>query len=107
MTEYTLKTKNVNNPHLLKKVSDFTGDLINNFDIIWNNDKQRDVILEVVDEFLEDLGNNASEIEQWNVICDGRNNKTKDIKNKVTHLDIYYRQRHCYNITVLNYTIKR
>lgn len=107
MTEYTLKTKNVNSKALLKEVSKFVSDIINNFNIIWDSNSQRDAILEVVDEFLEDLQIGDNKIEQWNVICDARNNKAKDTKNKTTHLDIYYCQRHCYNVTELRYTITR
>lgn len=107
MTEFSLKTENVNSKPLLKEVSNFVEEIIQNFNIIWDSDSQRDAILEVVDEFLEDLRHNANKIEQWNVICDGRNNKAKDAKKKVTHLDVYYCQRHCYNVTELHYIIKR
>jgi len=107
MTEYILKTKNVNSKSLLTEISNFVGEIIDNFNIIWDSDSQRDAILEVVDEFMEDLKTNANKIEQWNVVCDARNNKHKDTKNKETHLDVYYCQRHCYNVTELCYTIKK
>jgi len=107
MTNYSLKTKNVNSKALLKEVSNFIGEIIDNFNVIWDSDSQRDAILEVVDEFLEDMKNNDNKIEQWNVVCDARNNKIKDTEGKITHLDVYYCQRHCYNVTELQYTIKR
>lgn len=107
MTNYILNTKNVNSKPLLKEVSDFIGEIIDTFNVIWDSSSQRDAILEIVDEFLEDMKNNVNKIEQWNVICDSRNNKAKDTKKKEVHLDIYYCQRHCYNVTELHYTVKQ
>ena len=104
MSNFTLKTKHVNNKRLLNEVTDFVDEIILNFNIIWNSESQRDAILEVIDEQLQDMVD-EQKIEQWNVICDARNNKQNDIQNKITHLDITYRQRNCYNITELQYTI--
>jgi len=106
MSNYTLKTNHVNSKILLNDVSSFVDEIILNFNIIWNSDSQRDAILEVIDERLQDMVD-EQRIEQWNVICDGRNNKQRDIQNKITHLDISYRQRNCYNVTELRYTIKQ
>jgi len=106
MQKYTLKTEQVNSNRLLKEVTDFVEEIITNFDIIWTSDVQRDAILEVIDEHMEDLVEN-NEIDQWNVICDSRNNKKSDVQSKRTHLDITYCQRNCYNITKLHYVVKK
>jgi hypothetical protein len=105
MSDFTLKTNHVNSKRIFNDVSVFVEEIIHNFNIMWSSDSQRDAILEVLDEHMEDLVE-ANKIEQWNVICDGRNNKASDIKNKITHLDISYRQRNCFNVTELKYTIK-
>ncbi len=104
-TKFTLKTHNVNNKRILEEVSGYVSEIITNFNITWTSREDRDTILEVIDELLEDMVND-DKIEQWNVVCDGRNNKTSDTKKKTTYLDIEYRQRNCFNITKLNYIIQ-
>jgi len=105
MPNYKLTTKHVNNKRILKDVTDFVDEIINNFSIMWSSDSQRDAILEVIDEHLQDMVE-QNKIEQWNVVCDRRNNKPSDVQNKMTHLDITYRQRNCFNITELHYLIQ-
>ena len=105
MQKFTLKTYHVNSKGLLTLVSDFVNGIIENFNVIWDSESQRDAILEVIDEHLQDLVEQRK-IDQWNVICDGRNNTPEDVKNKITHLHISYRQRNCYNTTELKYKIE-
>ena len=105
MPNFTLKTKHVNSNRLLNEVTAFINAIIVDFNIIWNSDSQRDAILEVLDEHMQDMAE-ENKIEQWDVVCDARNNKQIDMRNKITHLDVKYRQRNCYNVTELNYTIK-
>ncbi len=104
MPEYTLKTKHINSKALMKEISEFVDSIINDFNIIWNSDSQRDAILEVIDEQLFDLAEDGK-IERWDVVCDSRNNTKNDNRNEITHLDIKYTQHNCYNISELNYTI--
>ena len=104
MPEYILKTKHINSKPLLLEISEFVGTIIDDYNIIWSSDSQRDAILEVIDEHMQDLAE-VGKLEQWDVICDERNNKKKDMQNKITHLDIKYVQHNCYNISELNYTI--
>lgn len=104
MTDFILKTQHVNSKRLCDVVTDFIEEIIVTFNIIWDSDSQCDAILEVIDGHMEDMLN-ENKIEQWNVICDARNNKQSDINKNITHLDIYYRQRNCYNVTELHYTI--
>jgi len=106
MAKFTLKTKNINSERLLKDVSDFIGGIITSYDIVWDGNSNRDAILEIIDEKLEDLQEDK-EINQWNVICDRRNNKMSDTLRKITNLNITYQQRNCYNTTELHYIIKR
>ena len=104
--EYILKTRHVNSKRLLKQIAEFIEEIIVNFSIMWDSDVQRGAVLEVIDEYMEDLVEDK-DIEQWNVICDSRNNKMSDIQKKQTHLDITYRQRNCFNVTEIKYTIKQ
>ena len=104
-TKYTLKTKSVNSKTLFNEVSNFINDIIDGFGIIWDSDSQRDAIIEVIEEFMEDLQND-NKIEQWDIVCDARNNKQEDVKNKIVHLEIHYKQKNCLNITKLLYKIE-
>jgi len=104
MPEYILKTMHINSKVLMIEISEFVGTIIDDFNIIWSSDSQRDAILEVIDEHLQDLAED-NKIERWDVICDSRNNKRTDVNDGITHLDVKYTQRNCYNISELNYTI--
>ncbi len=106
MTKFTLKTYQVNSKLLLAKICEFVDAIIIDFNIIWTSDSQRDAILEVIEEHLQDLVI-TDDIEQWNVICDNRNNKKSNIDKDITYLDIEFKQRNCYNVSVLNYTITK
>lgn len=104
MPEYILKTKHINSKSLMAEIDEFVSTIIDDFNIIWSSDSQRDAILEVIDEHLQDLCEDRK-IERWDVICDSRNNKKADMKNEVTHLDVKYTQHNCYNVSELNYLI--
>lgn len=104
MSTFTLKTRNINSKSVVGNISIFVNSIIEDFNIIWNSSSQRDAILEIIQTHLEDMAAD-NKIEQWNVVCDGRNNKRCDIENKITHLDIEFKQLNCYNITTLKYVI--
>jgi len=105
MKSFTIQTRNVNSKVLLAEVTTFIEDILENFSVSWNSDQQRDIILEVIEEQLQDLAD-ASKLTQWNLVCDGRNNKASDLQKSTTHLDISYRQEDCYNVTQIKYTIQ-
>jgi len=106
MAVYKLKVNNINSKILLVEITDFVNRIIADFNIIWNSESQRETVLEVISEYMEDLSED-NKIEQWNVVCDTRNNKSADVKNKITHLDIEYRQYNCYNVSRLQYRISK
>ena len=106
MQKFTLKTNNVNSNIILKEVNDFISHIILDFNVIWDNTSQRDSILDVLDAHFEDM-TKEGKVSQWNVICDGRNNAKTSVIAKITHLDITYKQRNCYNTTKLEYLITR
>ena len=102
MKNFTVNTKNVNSETLTLEISDYIEDIIERFNIMWESTAQRDSVLEILDEHMEDLVN-QNKIEQWDIVCDGRNNKKSDIKNNITNLSIQFKQRNCYNTTEINY----
>ena len=101
---FTLKTKGVASKPLLKDVSEFVGGIISEFSILWERDNHRDQILEVLEEYLEELVEEGR-ISQPNVICDDRNNNEILAKAGITNLEVRYKQDNCYAATILTYVI--
>jgi len=106
MPGYILKTKHINSKTLMKEVAEFISSIIDDFNITWTSDSQRDALLEVIYEYLQDMFEEGK-IERWDVICDSRNNKKTDKKSNITHLDVKYTQHNCYNVSELNYFIEK
>lgn len=103
-SKYTLKSKGVASKLLHNDITEFVGDIIEEFSILWERDNHRDQILEVLEEFLEEQVEEGR-ITQPNVICDDRNNNEVLSKAGITNLEIRYKQDNCYNTTVLEYII--
>lgn len=103
-TTFTIKSKGVSSKILHKDVTEFIGGIISEFSILWERDNHRDQILEVLEEFLDELAEEGR-ITQSNVICDNRNNNEILAKAGFTNLEIHYKQDNCYNTTVLKYVI--
>ncbi len=104
MQKFTVKTRHINSKQLMAEIKDFVDSIIVDFSIVWTSDSQRDAILDVLDEHLQDLAA-EKKIERWNIVCDARNNKKSTNVKGETYLDIEYMQYNCYNISELNYTI--
>ncbi len=104
MNTYTLKAKAVASKFLLKEISDFIGEIIEEFSILYQHDVHRDSILEVIEEYLAEYAQDGK-ITQYNVICDNRNNNMVLADAGITNLEIRYKQDNCYALTVLEYTI--
>lgn len=106
MVTYTITKRNINNAALFEEVHEFIEGIVLNFTVTCSINNERDTILEIIDELMEDMVTD-NRIDQWNVMCDRRNNKASDIWKNITVLDITYRQVNCYNTTKLHYIIKK
>jgi len=104
MNSFTLKSKGIASKFLHKTVTEFINEIIDEFSILYAHDVHRDAILEVIDEFFEELAEEGK-ISQYNVICDNRNNNEVLADAGITNLEIRYLQDNCYGMTVLNYVI--
>ena len=85
-------------------MTEFIGDIIDEFSILYQHDVHRDAILEVIEEYFEELGEEGK-ITQYNVLCDNRNNNEVLADAGITNLEIRYKQDNCYVVTILNYVI--
>lgn len=101
---FILKSHAVVSKLLFKSITDFIGEIIDEFSILYSQDVHRDAILEVIEEFLMEQVEDEV-ITQFNVICDNRNNSEKLAKKGITFLEIRYKQDNCYCTTILRYEI--
>jgi len=104
MSTYKLKSFNVNAKSLHVDITDFVHSIITEFSVLWDSNVSRDAVLEVLDEFLDELTADGK-ITQRNVICDDRNNNIKLSEDGITILEVTYKQADCYNTTKLHYII--
>lgn len=61
--------------------------------------------VEFVEMYLTDIMEKSQLIEQYDVICDHRNNCETSLRHGVIHMMIKFRQTHCLNTTSLDYSI--
>ena len=72
--------------------------------VIWSSDTHRESFADLFEEWLEEKANEGK-IDQWNVVCDSRNNKVARMEEGHFVFDVYYRQHNCLNTTQLHYEI--
>ena len=104
-TEFKLIKKSVNSKDLFNNISEFVEDGIITGGILWGNEIHRSSFVDVIGDLLEEEMN-ENKIDQWNVICDLRNNTISEMNKGIYVLEVLYRQKHCLNTTRLIYTIK-
>lgn len=104
MTEWKIISKAVNSKRLYDEVEDFVSTSMSDIGVNWSSDAQRASYVEMLEDYFTELAED-DRIEQFDVRCDGRNNKIKDMNDGKFILDLRYRQRHCLNVTQVRYTI--
>lgn len=105
MATWQLVKKSVNSRALFVEISSFIEEGLNDLGILWSSDSQRDSFVDIVDEWLEEKATEGK-IEQWNIVCDYRNNKVTAMEAGRYTIDVYYKQRNCLNTTHLQYNLK-
>lgn len=103
--EYKLEKKSVNNKAIFTEIHKFVDDSILTGQVLWGNDLHRHSFVEIISDCMEQVMDDGL-INQWNVICDLRNNTIADMDSGTYILEIQYRQKNCLNTTRLIYTIK-
>ena len=104
MTTYTLKETGINSPSLHNNIRDFIEEGLEHGGVQWANEHHRVSFGDVIDNWLFELCDD-DKIEQWNVVCDKRNNTTKNMANGYFIFTVKYKQRHCVNVTTITYSI--
>jgi len=98
----TLTQKNVHSKALFKTIDSH----INAICLLLDLSSDTDTIVQLIEMLLHDEAENYK-LEQINVISDVRNNKFSDSKKGKNIIDIYFRQKNCFNTTHLSYMLQK
>ena len=99
-----IKEVSVNSKVLNTTVREYIEEGLEHANVVWSNQTHRDSFVAVIEDMMQMLAEDDKVI-QWNIMCDGRNNKTKDMNAGRFYLDVHYKQRNCINFTRLTYQI--
>lgn len=100
-----IKTRSVNSKSLFNDINDFIKDGITDIGVRWGSDIHRNTFIEVIEDWLKEFFDKGR-ITQFNVICDDRNNNQQDFDSGLFRLTVTYKQKHCLNTTVIDYTVR-
>lgn len=103
---WKMTEKSINSKTLRDEIHALVAAAIDEIGVNWNVESQRSAFTEMVHEFLDEVGAEGR-ITQWDVVCDQRNNKRKDMANGDYNFDVVYKQKHCLNTSVLSYAISK
>lgn len=98
----SVKTKNVHRKATFERINEGVNAMMAYIDLSSDIEGISSLIEMVLADEAED-----GKIEQTNVVCDHRNNKISDLRKGKIKIDVCYRQRHCFNVTELNYILER
>lgn len=104
MVRWALTHRAVNSQLLLNEIHDFIIMGMEDTGVNWSSDVQREAYVQMIDEFMQEVAG-ENKIEQWDIRCDGRNNSAADMNQGRYVMEVWYRQRHCLNVTKLRYDI--
>lgn len=105
MANCTVTKRAVNSKVLFEEITKFIEEGLKDMGVIWSSDTHREAFIELIDEWLESFAE-AGRIDQWNTICDFRNNKVADMEQGHFTFDVYYKQHNCLNTTHLRYNVE-
>lgn len=105
MASWKRITRAVNSKVLLHEISFLVEEGLDDMGVIWSSDTHRESFVDLVEDWLHEKGDKGL-IEQWNVVCDLRNNKIADMEAGNYVFEVFYRQKHCLNMTHLRYEIQ-
>ena len=104
-TEFKVEKRSINNKSLCAIIQKHVEDVITNGAVSWNDHEDREALVEMCEELFNQLEYDNTIDRSWSVICDLRNNKISDMDNGIYILELSYRQTHCFNTSMLKYTI--
>lgn len=103
-TSYKKEIKSVVNKTLVKDIADYVEALIDDVGPDWEVESHRQSVVSLIEEFMAEVANDGN-ITQYKVVCDRRNNNGKDLQAGLVKLDVTFRQKNCFAVTQILYTI--
>ena len=104
-TEVKLEKYSVNNKTLFDEINSFVEEGITSGEVMWSSEIHRISFVEIIENLLDDITYD-NRIDQYNVICDFRNNTIQDMDSGKYVIEVSYRQVNCLNTTRLVYRIQ-
>jgi len=98
------KHKNVNSKRLVKEIDDFIVDELQDNEGDWGDFFIRDMSIELFEIVLRDYVN-EDQLDHFKCYSDHRNNNTELELQDIYTCTIEFQQSHCFNTTVLSYTL--
>ena len=93
------KTRNINNQTVFKEIDDFMIEVFATLNIYWDNTSHRDQLVDMCDMWMEQYALESGKIIQYNIKC------TYPSDDRVI-FTLDYRQRNCFNTSVIEYTFE-
>jgi len=106
MKLYNLKTerKSVNTKRLADEIDTCLQEAMSDIFRDPDNWSGKDWFIDLTEDLLSELAE-TGQIDQWDVVCDSRNNKTSKMRAGQLNVIVAYRQSDCVNTTQLLYTL--
>ena len=101
--DITIKKKHVNSKPLFDDINEFIETGLATPGITWVPDNHRESFVDVVKDWLNEFKQDGK-ITQFNVIADHRVNPA-DQADEEFNVRITYKQKHCLNITTIDYHV--
>ena len=98
-----VKQRSVNSKQLFETIHGTITAALNQYPIKWESESGRNQFCDAIEDYLE-LLDMEGEIQQPKVICDNRNNKSFASAKEII-FEVFYKQPHCLNTTVLEYHV--
>lgn len=99
-----IKRKSINNKILANDIEHFVTEMIYAVGVYWPGENSRSRCIEALNDQLQELYEQTI-IEQYNVLCDQRNNTHSQMSNGIFNLTVKFKQRNCVNTSQLDFEI--
>ena len=93
------KTRNINNKRVYEEIDEFMMEVFATLNIYWANTEHRDQLVDMCDMWMEQFALESGKIIQYDIRCTYPSNDR-------AIFSLSYRQRNCYNTSVIEYTFE-
>lgn len=107
-TRLKTTSKAINNKTLYNEIDSFMIELFSIEGIDWwTNPDHREQVALMVEDYLAELAHVSGRIDQYEVICDRRNNPRTINTDQPVNFTVKYRQKNCLNVSQIDYSFSK